>query len=145
MGVFNTNDIRGIFDKEWDLTTAYRIGYFLPEILDSDIIVVGRDARLTSGQIFDHLCNGINDAGADVIDIGLCDTPAMYFTVGMYGFGGGAMITASHNPAEYNGIKIVRKGPTAIGYKDGIAELEKKVNESKALETDNRKKGPDSI
>lgn len=142
MGVFNANDIRGIFDKEWDLATAYRIGYFLPEILDSDIIVVGRDARLTSGQIFDHLCRGINDAGADVIDIGLCDTPAMYFTVGMYGYGGGAMITASHNPAEYNGIKIVRKGPAAIGYKDGIAELEKMVNESKDRDMDkNKKKG----
>ncbi|MDX9799926.1 MAG: phosphomannomutase/phosphoglucomutase, partial [Spirochaetia bacterium] len=141
MGVFNANDIRGIFDEEWDLETAYRIGYFLPEILDTGIIAAGRDARLSSGEIFDHLCRGINDAGADVIDIGLCDTPAMYFTVGMYGYGGGVMITASHNPPEYNGIKIVRKGPSAIGYSDGISLLEKKVNESLGVELEKKKKG----
>ncbi len=141
MGVFNANDIRGVFEKEWDLSTAYSIGYNLPEVLASDVIVVGRDSRVSSGQIFDHLCAGINDAGADVVDIGLCDTPAMYFTVGRYGYGAGAMITASHNPPEYNGIKIVRKGPAAVGYKDGIADLEKKVTGMSGKLPEKKKKG----
>lgn len=133
MGVFNANDIRGVFGKEWDLDTAYRIGTFLPEVLGAKDIVVGRDSRLTSDLIFEKLARGINDAGADVIDIGMCDTPAMYFTVGKYSYGGGAMITASHNPPEYNGVKIVGKGPTAIGYKDGISRLESKVMSSETV------------
>ena len=75
MGVFKSYDIRGIFGKEWDAAMAYRIGLRLPALLRAKRIGVGRDVRLSSQEIFDHLARGITEAGAGVEDIGLCDTP----------------------------------------------------------------------
>lgn len=123
MGIFGSNDIRGIFNKDWDESTAYAIGRAVPSILHAEKIAVGRDSRLSSEIIYSAFSRGLMDSGCDVISIGLCDSPAMYFTVGAYKFQGGAMITASHNPPEYNGIKLVRSGPAAVGYKEGIGEL----------------------
>ena len=106
MGIFKAYDIRGIYNKEWNSNTAYKIGFFIPRLLDSNRIIIGRDIRISSDEIFNAVSSGINDAGADVLDIGLCDTPACYFATAFYNIKGSVMITASHNPKEYNGLKI---------------------------------------
>lgn len=124
MGAFNSNDIRGVFNKDWDKNTAFSIGVNLGKVIGAQKIGVGRDARLTSEEIFSALTDGIISSGRDVYDIGLCDTPALYFAVSHYELDGGVMITASHNPPEYNGMKVVKKESKPVGYKNGIGELE---------------------
>ena len=141
MSVFNSNDIRGVFNEDWDSGTAYRIGLHLGDIIDARKIGVGRDSRLSSDVLFDALTEGLTNSGVDVYDIGLCDTPALYFAVSNYNLDGGVMITASHNPPEYNGLKIVGKGSRPIGYRDGIAELEKLSNAKDPVATKVRIKG----
>jgi phosphomannomutase len=123
MGIIKANDIRGIFPEELDRETLYKIGFFLPQILRTQKILIGRDSRLSSDEIFTILARGINDAGADVIDIGLCDTPAVYFATVHYEFHGSVMITASHNPAEYNGLKISGSQAVPIGPQTGLHDL----------------------
>ena len=127
MGVFKSYDIRGIFGKEWDAAMAYRIGLRLPALLRAKRIGVGRDVRLSSQEIFDHLARGITEAGAGVEDIGLCDTPAVYFATAFYGLDGSVMITASHNPPEYNGMKVSRREAVPVGFDTGLADLEKSL------------------
>ncbi len=127
MGVFNSNDIRAVYNKEWNGDTVYAIGLSLKTVLGADGIAVGRDGRLSSDEIFQILSRGIRDSGCDVYDIGLCDTPAVYHTVVREGLGGGVMITASHNPPEYNGLKIVAEGAVPLGYGTGIEKIEELV------------------
>jgi len=127
MGIIKQNDIRGIFPGELSPQIVYPIGYYLPEILDARRIVVGRDSRTSSDRIFEALAEGITDAGADVTDIGLCDTPALYFATAFYNYSGSVMITASHNPPEYNGLKISRAGAVPVGFLSGLAALEELV------------------
>ena len=124
MGIFKSYDIRGIYNKDWNKGKAYKIGFFLPQLLNSKKIIVGRDIRLSSNEIFSTLSRGINDAGADVLDIGLCDTPACYFATAFYNIKGSVMITASHNPKEYNGLKISREQAIPVGYETGLNKLE---------------------
>ncbi len=124
LSAFNSNDIRGVFNEEWDSLTAYKIGLVLGSVIDAEKIVVGRDSRVSSDDVFNSLTKGILDSGRDVYDIGLCDTPAVYFAVSHYKFDGGVMITASHNPPEYNGMKIVREDAKPVGYNNGINKLE---------------------
>ena len=106
MGIFKAYDIRGIYGKEFGEEEAYRIGYFLPRLLKTDKVLVGRDTRLSSHEIFSSLSRGIMDAGADVYDLGLCTTPYVYFATVRYGFDASVQITASHNAKEYTGFKI---------------------------------------
>ena len=79
MGAFKAYDIRGVWNKDFDRDTVYRIGYFLPELLGTDHVVVGRDVRVSSPEIHDALIEGITDRGADVQDLGLATTPMVYF------------------------------------------------------------------
>ena len=104
------------FDKE----TAYKVGYFLPELLSADKVLVGRDARVSSPEIHDCLLKGITDAGADVYDVGLSTTPMVYFGTAYYGFKASVQITASHNPAEYNGLKVSRENALPVGLDTGL-------------------------
>jgi len=127
MGVFKSYDIRGIYREEWDRDLAYRIGYFLPSLLETKRILVGKDARDTTDEVFEYLSRGIRDAGCDVTDIGLCSTPSVYFATAHFDFGGSVMITASHNPPEYNGLKISRAMAVPVGYDTGLDKLEKMV------------------
>jgi len=127
MGVFKSYDIRGIYNREWDKVLAYRIGFFLPTLLETRGILVGRDARESSGEIFEALSRGMMDAGCDVTDIGLCSTPSVYFATAHYNYGGSVMITASHNPSEYNGLKISRAQAIPVGYDTGLNRLEQMV------------------
>ena len=106
MGAFHAYDIRGIYNVDFDKELAYKVGYFIPELLSADKVLVGRDARVSSDEIHDYLLKGITDAGADVYDIGLSTTPMVYFGTANYGFKASVQITASHNPAEYNGLKV---------------------------------------
>ena len=79
MGAFHAYDIRGIYNVDFDKDVAYKVGYFLPELLKADKVLVGRDCRLSGQEIHDYLIKGITDAGADVDDIGLSSTPLVYF------------------------------------------------------------------
>ena len=124
MGVFKSYDVRGIYGREWDATTAYRIGLRLPALMGARRMGVGRDVRLSSQEIFESLSRGITEAGCDVEDVGLCDTPAVYFATAFYGLDGSVMITASHNPPEYNGMKVSRKEAVPVGFDTGLAQLE---------------------
>lgn len=130
MSIFKSYDIRGIYNREWNGELVYRIGFFLPGLLEARDILVGRDARISSGEVFQHLSHGIRDAGCDVTDIGLCTTPSVYFATARFGFGGSVMITASHNPPEYNGLKISRAEAVPVGYDSGLQELERLVTGS---------------
>ena len=124
MGIFKANDIRGKYPVELDQNTIYSIGFYLPVVLKTNTILIGRDARTSSNDIFNILSNGITDSGAEVVDIGFCDTPAVYFTTAYYGFDGSVMITASHNPPEYNGLKISGSMSVPVGPETGLKELE---------------------
>ena len=124
MGVFKSYDIRGVYGKEWDAATAHGIGLRLPALLGARRMAVGRDVRLSSEEIFESLTRGITEAGCDVEDIGLCDTPAVYFATAFYGMDGSVMITASHNPPEYNGMKVSRREAVPVGFDTGLAQLE---------------------
>ena len=123
MGAFHAYDIRGIWGKDWDLDIAYKVGYFIPRLLQTGKVLVGRDCRLSSDQIHDAVIRGINDAGADVYDIGLSSTPMVYFGTANYGFKASVQITASHNPREYNGMKVSRENALPVGLETGLGQI----------------------
>ena len=120
---FKAYDIRGIYDKDFNASDVYKIGYFLPGLLDADKILIGMDARVSSKEIFWHLSRGITDAGADVHYSGLSTTPMIYWATAKFNYPGSVMITASHNPASYNGLKISRKDALPVGFDTGLKEL----------------------
>ena len=131
MGAFHAYDIRGIYNVDFDKHTAYKVGYFIPELLHTDKVLVGRDARVSSDEIHDYLLQGLTDAGADVYDIGLSTTPMVYFGTANYGFKASVQITASHNPAEYNGMKVSRENALPVGKADGLGQIEQWINEGR--------------
>jgi len=123
MGAFHAYDIRGIYNKDFDKETVYKVGFFIPELLGSLKVLVGRDARDSSPEIHDALIAGITDAGADVYDLGLSTTPMVYFVTGRYGFKASVQITASHNPREYNGLKVSRENALPVGFDNGLGTI----------------------
>jgi phosphomannomutase len=127
MKAFKAYDIRGIYNEDFNKEDVYKIGYFLPKLLNADKVLVGRDARSSSDEIFEYLSKGIMDSGADVYAIGLSTTPMVYFATAKFNFDASVQITASHNPKEYNGLKISKTGALPVGYESGLAELEKMV------------------
>lgn len=127
MGAFKAYDIRGIYNVDFNKDTVYKIGYFLPKLLKSDAVLVGRDVRTSSDEIFEALSKGIMDSGADVWDIGLATTPMVYFSTVHFKADASVQITASHNPAEYNGLKISRTNAVPVGSDSGLKELEAMV------------------
>ena len=131
MGAFHAYDIRGIYNVDFDKETAYKVGYFLPELLSADKVLVGRDARVSSPEIHDWLLKGITDAGADVYDIGLSTTPMVYFGTANYGFKASVQITASHNPAEYNGLKVSRENALPVGLDTGLGQIRDWIDEGR--------------
>ena len=128
-GVFKAYDIRGIYPTELNEELALKIGRAFVTFLGGKQFVIGRDMRPHSKPIFDALAQGINEMGADVIDIGLCSTPMSYFANGKLGADGSVMITASHNTGEWNGLKLCRKGVVPISGITGIKDIEKIVLE----------------
>ena len=131
MGAFHAYDIRGIWGKDWNLDIAYKVGFFIPILLKTNKVLVGRDCRVSSLEIHDAVIRGINDAGADVYDIGLSSTPMVYFGTANYGFDASVQITASHNPAEYNGMKVSTTDAQAVGYDAGLGQIKAWIDEGK--------------
>ncbi|MBE6231176.1 MAG: phosphomannomutase/phosphoglucomutase [Bacteroidales bacterium] len=123
MGAFHAYDIRGIYNVDFNKDIAYKVGFFIPELLSADKVLVGRDARVSSDEIHEYLVKGITDAGADVFDIGLSTTPMVYFATARYGFKASVQITASHNPAEYNGMKVSRENALPVGLDTGLGQI----------------------
>lgn len=123
MGIFKAYDIRGIVPGELDEELAYKIGRAFVTFLGCDRVVVGRDVRATAGAMFEALARGITDQGADVLDIGRCDTPMLYFSAQTHP--AAINITASHNPPKYNGFKLCRENAVPISGDTGIKDIEK--------------------
>lgn len=130
MGAFHAYDIRGIYNKDFNKDDAYKIGYFLVELLNTPKVLVGRDARVSSDEIFEYLAKGITDAGADVYDVGLATTPMVYYSTAKYEFNASVQITASHNSKEYNGMKVSRKNALPVGYDTGLKQIEQRIRDS---------------
>jgi len=121
--IFKAYDIRGIYPSELNAGVAYDIGRAIVTYLECPAAIVGRDMRLSSPEISQALINGMVDSGADVVDVGLVSTDGLYFSVGRFGYPAGAMVTASHNPAEYNGIKMCRQNAVPLSGDTGIVEI----------------------
>ncbi len=128
MNAFHAYDIRGVYNVDFNKEDVYKIGYFLPQLLQTNKVLIGRDVRSSSPEIFEALVNGIIDSGTDVYSIGLATTPMVYYGTAHYGFGASVQITASHNPKEYNGLKISRINALPVGYDSGLKELEEMMN-----------------
>lgn len=121
---FKAYDIRGKVPDELNEELAYRIGRAYVESLDAHKVVVGRDVRESSQTLSTALIHGLVDAGCDVVDIGLCGTEQVYFATSHLALDGGIMVTASHNPMNYNGMKLVRAKSMPISGDTGLRELE---------------------
>jgi phosphomannomutase len=124
-GIFKAYDIRGIYPGQLNEEIAEGIGRAYAEFLKPRKVVVGRDIRSHSESVFKALAKGLTEQGVDVIDIGLCSTPMSYHANGKLGADGGIMITASHNPPEWNGFKLCRAQAVPISGATGIADIEK--------------------
>ena len=120
---FKAYDIRGQIPNQLNPDVVYRIGNATAEYLGAKRLVVGRDIRLSSTEFADAVCRGITDAGVEVLDIGLGGTEMVYFATSHLGADGGIMITASHNPADYNGLKIVREDARPISGDSGLQDI----------------------
>jgi phosphomannomutase len=121
--VFKAYDVRGIYPSELDEEGAYAIGRAYVEHFNPERIAVGRDTRLSSPAMAAAATRGAVDAGAHVFDLGLVGTEMVYFAVGDRELDGGIAVTASHNPKEYSGMKIVRSGALPVGGDSGLAEI----------------------
>lgn len=124
---FKAYDIRGKVPSELNTDLAYKIGLAYGKFLGAKKVVIGHDVRKSSEELSAALANGLNDFGADVIDIGLCGTEMIYYATPALNADGGIMITASHNPPEYNGMKFVGKGSVPVGYDSGLNEVEQMI------------------
>lgn len=120
---FKAYDVRGRVPGEFDAALACRIGEAVAQFTGAREVALGRDARLSSPEIANAVAEGVTRAGADVADLGLCGTEQVYFATGHLGCGAGVMVTASHNPADYNGLKIVREEARPISADTGLAEI----------------------
>jgi phosphomannomutase len=132
MGIFKAYDIRGKVPSELDPPLARRIGNAFARLLKAKHLVVGRDMRTHSPAIAEAVIDGIRDAGCDVTSIGLSSTPMAYYAIGSIDCDGGLNVTASHNPGEYNGMKLSGRGATPISAATGILEIERMCREEPA-------------
>ena len=125
---FKAYDVRGKVPGELNADMVYAVGRaYIAEMHPNGSVAVGQDIRETSESFFRALSRGITDAGGDVLDIGVCGTEMVYFASSMKGVDGGVMITASHNPKDYNGIKMVRRGARPVSEDTGLLDIERRV------------------
>ncbi len=122
---FKAYDLRGRIPDELNDEVAYRVARGYAQFLGPKRIVVGRDIRLSSAALTDAVCRGLTDSGVDVYDIGVCGTEGVYFATFDGGYDGGIMITASHNPSDYNGMKFVRESSKPISGDNGLQDIRK--------------------
>ena len=121
--VFKAYDIRGIYPEELDEDGAHRIGRAYVEIFEPRRIAVGHDMRVSSPAMAEAVIRGASEAGAEVLDVGMVGTEMLYFAVGEHALDGGIAVTASHNPKQYTGMKIVRRGALPVGGDSGLLEI----------------------
>jgi phosphomannomutase len=121
--IFKAYDIRGIYPNEINEEIAYKIGAAYATYLKPKRVALGRDVRLSGGKLMKAVQEGLTKAGVEVVDIGVISTDMLYFAVAEYGYDGGISITASHNPGEHNGMKMVREGSKPISLDSGLAEI----------------------
>src|SRR6476469_7838381 len=121
--VFKAYDIRGIYPDDLDEAGAYAIGRAYVDEFEPRRIAVGRDMRTSSPEMAAAVMRGAADSGAEVLDLGLVGTEMVYFAVGDLGLDGGIQVTASHNPKEYTGMKIVRRGALPVGGDSGLLDI----------------------
>ena len=133
MSIFKAYDVRGVVPDELGADDVYRIGRAVARWLAATELAVGRDARRSSPELADALLRGINDEGVSVVDLGLVSTPMLYFAVEELALAGGVMITASHNPGQYNGLKICREHAIPVGGDSGLQEIERLASAAHGL------------
>jgi phosphomannomutase len=124
---FKAYDVRGIYPTEIDEDGAYAVGRAYAEHFEPKAIAVGRDMRLSSPSMAEAVTVGTRDAGTDVVDVGLIGTEMLYFAVGSLGLDGGITVTASHNPKDYTGMKIVRRGALPVGGDSGLLDVKRRA------------------
>ncbi len=129
LSCFKAYDIRGRIPDELNEDVAYRIGRAFVELLSPATVVVGHDIRLSGPALSAALSDGLRDAGADVLDIGLCGTEEVYFATWHLRAGGGIMVTASHNPADYNGMKLVREEARPVSGDSGLDDIRRRAEQ----------------
>lgn len=139
--VFRAYDVRGVYPTDIDETAYYRIAQGYVYTFRPEVVVVGADARLSSPPLKKALIRGLLDAGVDVVDIGDITTDMLYFATGAYGYSGGIIVSASHNPGQYNGIKMVREGVTAISSDTGLFDIRDALVAQKDISVLSAKKG----
>jgi phosphomannomutase/phosphomannomutase/phosphoglucomutase len=127
MTAFKAYDIRGRVPDQLDADACYAIGRAFAELIRPGTTVVGYDIRKSSPELAAAVTEGLLDGGSDVYDIGLCGTEEVYFATAHYKFGGGIMVTASHNPIDYNGLKLVRQGARPISGDSGLKDIEARI------------------
>ena len=125
--IFKSYDVRGIYPDELNDDLAYQIGRCFIPLLNAKNVAVGRDMRESGAQLFEAFARGAAEAGGNVLDVGRVSTDALYFAVGKYKLDGGVMITASHNPANYNGMKFTRDQAQAISLDTGLAQIRDQI------------------
>jgi len=131
--VFKAYDVRGIHPSELDEEGAQAIGRAFVEVFEPKRVAVGHDMRVSSPAMAEAAIRGASEAGAEVLDLGLVGTEMVYFAVGELGLDGGIAVTASHNPKEYTGMKIVREGALPVGGESGLLEVrDRALGEPKA-------------
>lgn len=138
---FKAYDIRGKLGAELNADIVYRIGRAYAAYLKPKSVVVGGDVRLTSDELKQAFANGVLDEGADVIDIGMCGTEEIYFATSYLKTDGGCVVTASHNPIDYNGLKMVREGSKPISGDTGLLEIKRLAEENNFAPVDPSKRG----
>lgn len=138
---FKAYDIRGKLGEDLTPETVYRIGRAYAQWLAPKSVVVGGDIRTSSAALKSALANGLRDEGVDVVDIGLCGTEEIYFATDYLKVGGGIMVTASHNPINYNGMKLVREGSRPISGDTGLKDIHKIAEEGDFPEVQNEARG----
>src|ERR1700739_4667085 len=121
--VYKAYGVRGIYPAELDEDGAYAIGRAYVQQFEPRRVAVGRDMRLSSPGMAEAVTAGAADEGAEVLDLGLVGTEMVYFAVGSLGLDGGVMVTASHNPKEYTGVKLVRRGALPGGGESGLLDV----------------------
>jgi len=134
--IFKAYDIRGIYPIDIDESAVYKIGRAIVEELNAKILAVGRDARVSGPALHSSLIDGITDAGCDVIDLDMVTTPMLYFSSHNLEVDGAVAVTASHNPGEYNGIKVCRKNAVPVGSTSGLNNIRDAVIEDDFAEVD---------
>src|SRR5438309_11616227 len=121
--VFKAYDVRGLYPTELDEEGAYAIGRAVVEQFEPKRFAVGRDMRVSSPAMAAAAIRGAADGGADVLDLGMIGTEMLYFAVGELGLDGGLTVTASHNPKDYTGMKLVRRGALPVGGESGLLDV----------------------